>query len=91
VIPYAEINASVAHTLHLQIYNSLQGANRWHSPAKGGAALVVRGLALDSGAMVLPLPCDPPPPTHTHIITAYIITATQFPQQAGLLPHEPQR
>ena len=53
-IPYAEINASSTHRLQLQIYNSMQGANRWHNPAQGGAALVVKGLTLDSGAKVLP-------------------------------------
>lgn len=52
MIPYAEINATIVHTLQLQIYNSLQGANRWSNPADGGAALVVKGLALDSGAKV---------------------------------------
>jgi hypothetical protein len=54
VIPYAEVNATITHTLQLQIYNSLQGANRWNSPATGGAALVVKGLTLDGGAKVLP-------------------------------------
>ena len=53
VVPFAEINATAPHTVQLQIYNSLQGANRWSSPAKGGAALVVKGLVLDHDAKVL--------------------------------------
>lgn len=40
--------------MQLQIYNSLQGANRWSNPAHGGAALVVKGLVLDREAKVLP-------------------------------------
>lgn len=54
IIPYADINATATHALQLQIYNSLQGANRWSSPATGGAALVVKGLTLDPDAKVLP-------------------------------------
>jgi hypothetical protein len=44
------------HTLTLYIYNSRQGANRWADPANAGAragALLVRGVALDDGAVAL--------------------------------------
>jgi hypothetical protein len=45
---------NTTHTLQLFIYNSLQSANRWNNPAKGGASLIVKGLLLSSGAKLLP-------------------------------------
>lgn len=41
-------------TLELHIYNSLQGANRWHAPAHGGASLIVTGIELADNATTLP-------------------------------------
>lgn len=45
----AKLDPTANTSLVLYIYNSLQSANRWKSPANGGAALVVKGLNLSAG------------------------------------------
>jgi len=48
-ISSAGLDADANTSLVLFIYNSNQGANRWHEPANGGAALMVKGIKLDAG------------------------------------------
>jgi lysophospholipase L1-like esterase len=48
-----DASPSNPHTLVLYIYNSLQ-INRWLDPAVGGAALLVKGIALNTSAVTVP-------------------------------------
>eukprot|EP00035_Acanthoeca_spectabilis_P003886 m.96379 g.96379 ORF g.96379 m.96379 type:complete len:429 (+) comp12361_c0_seq8:78-1364(+) len=47
-------NASTVHTIFFTVYNSQQHANRWNNVTNGGAAVIVRGVALNDGATTLP-------------------------------------